>query len=103
MRTIKLFAFIGLFLLVFVFGCTEIVNVQSSKSVAMTSCITLCNDALIAGIDLSDGLCLSDDSLNWDVDGWVCYVSENNCNEFIDGNVSHFVEVSDKCDLIQVI
>ncbi|HDQ59850.1 MAG TPA: hypothetical protein ENN30_01505 [Candidatus Woesearchaeota archaeon] len=103
MRTIKLFAFIGLFLLVSVFGCTAVVDAQSSKSVAMTSCVTLCNDALMAGIDLSGELCLSDNNPDWKVKGWVCYVSENNCKEFIDGNVSHFVEVSERCDLIQAV
>mgnify|MGYP006288975385 CR=1 FL=1 len=99
----KYLALLAMFAVAFSFGCTDAMQNQSSRSSAVTMCISLCNDALLDGEDLSDGSCLSDDNSDWDIDEWVCYAINNSCRDFLDGNATHFVEVSEKCDFIRAV
>ncbi len=84
-----------------------------TKSMAIDACISLCNEAVSEGVDLSNGPCLSDDNPEWNIDDWVCDVAhsprqdvdnlpENQCREFREGRAHHFVEVNEKCELIRV-
>jgi hypothetical protein len=95
-------------LLVFVSGCTQPTH---STPVAQDICIQICKSS---NKDLSNGPCLSDNNLEWNVNDWVCDIAhsprqtvdnlpENQCSAFRSGQAHHFVEVDVNCNLIRAV
>ena len=79
---------------------------------AVSLCESICQEFLNEGVDLSMGPCLSDNNPDWDVTDWACDVAHiprqgidslnaNQCLAFRVGEVHHFVEVDENCDLIR--
>ena len=79
------------------------------QNLALAQCEVLCNNVL--GTDLSNGPCLSDNNVDWDVENWVCdiahsprqdidNIAENQCLEYRKGLAHHFVELDTECNLI---
>lgn len=73
-------------------------------------CVTLCEKAIQERMDLARGPCLSDDEPF--PEDWACDVAhrprwpldndpKNQCEEYRDGKVSHFVEVDENCNFIR--
>ncbi len=80
-----------------------------SAQVALDTCIQNCQDAKLAGQNLSNGPCLSENI----IDDWVCDVAhsprqpvdnlpENQCSSFGKA-ASHFVEVDENCGFIRAV
>lgn len=98
-------------------GCTHDSNstakVNGDSQVSpKQACISLCQQQMKSGRNLSAGPCLSDDNPNWTISGWVCDVAhsprqqvdnrrENQCDDWHQGQASHFVEVTPNCKVIQ--
>jgi len=85
-------------------GCTSKLDVEQYVS---DGCVKSC---LKYDADKSDGPCLAN-SIYW---GWVCDVAhdprepvddipENQCEKFLSGEATHFVEVTPDCEVIRVI
>ncbi|MBN2102015.1 MAG: hypothetical protein JW716_04045 [Candidatus Aenigmarchaeota archaeon] len=97
--------------LVFVAGCVESEsagNKAYSRDEALAACQELCKNSKAAGLDLSDGPCLS----NQVVRDWVCdiahnprqnvdNVAENQCQSFLKQEAHHFIELDENCNFIQ--
>lgn len=94
-------------------GCTK-PSITDNQIIAQ--CVSLCEDALKEGKDLSNGHCLSDNNPSWQVENWVCDVAhsprvvvdnqrENQCNEWWEGyqkgKPPNFVEVDPNCKFIR--
>ena len=110
-----LFALLGIALLAIVFtmGCTENTAHGDAQKVyakarAESACIDLCKAAKSAGVDLSNGPCLS----NQVIKDWVCDIAhkpriaidsdpQNQCEAFINQRVHHFIELDENCNLLQ--
>ncbi len=85
-------------------------NVIAKKSAVAESCIALCKGQLNENESLSNGPCISNEiAFNW-----VCDVAhnprqeidnlpENQCEAFRNGTARHFIEVDEKCNLINAI
>lgn len=76
---------------------------------AIKACVQLCQKAKAEGMDLSNGPCLSNNV----APGWVCDVAhnprlpvdnlvQNQCEAYVKGLASHFVEVDENCHVIRV-
>jgi len=88
-------------------------NAVSSEKIAIDACKALCNDALKIKWDFSNGPCLSEATLSWDVNDWVCDIAhnprqavdnikENQCYDY--GTIAnHFVELTPECEFIKAI
>ena len=85
----------------------------SKEEIATQNCKTLCKDALKIKWDLSAGPCLSEATLSWDMQDWVCDVAhnpriaaddlkENQCYEY-GVSANHFVELDTECKFIKAI
>lgn len=85
---------------------------DSEKKVAIEKCIEACRQAILGGIDMTNGPCL----LNpiEEIPNWVCDVvhnprqeidnlPENQCSLFREEKAKHFVEVSINCELVRVV
>jgi hypothetical protein len=84
----------------------------NEKEIAKEKCINACRQAMINGIDLSNGPCLLDPIP--ELKNWVCDVAhnpreleidnkpENQCSSFREGKANHFVEVDTACRVINV-
>jgi len=98
--------------LVFVSGCTESapsdVNRVYTRDEAFAACYELCMNSKAAGLDLSNGPCLS----NRIVRDWVCDIAhnprqmidnlpENQCESFLKQEARHFIELDENCNFIQ--
>ena len=111
----KLLAFLVLLVVSFSL-CTQSnqnVSSQSVKEQAVFSCLKLCKDNP-KSLDYTNGPCLSDSDVDWNMTDWVCDIAhsprqpvddlaENQCSEFKTGNAHHFVEVDLGCNLIKVL
>lgn len=107
-----------LMILIFATGCQPIDDLQifisneskvaSEKQSAKIKCMELCQDEISNEKDLSSGPCLSEEIIQ----GWVCDIahnprqevdnkSDNQCQNFISGKASHFVELDGNCNLIK--
>lgn len=92
-------------------GCAGAKEQEASGvDAAITTCTATCDDALIEGVNLSNGPCLLDPIEN--LTDWVCDVvhsprvavdnlQENQCATFRSGTANHFVEVNETCDFIR--
>jgi len=110
-----IFILLGIIMLaiLFVSGCTETVQTPGSQKVytkddAFAACKELCEASKDAGVDLSEGPCLSDQI----VKDWVCDIAhdprqptdndpENQCQAFIKQEAHSFIELDENCELIQ--
>lgn len=102
MRLLAVLLLVGVIL---ISGC---VGKTSDAVNAKLACIQECQKALDAGIDLSNGPCLSDEI----IEDWVCDVAHshrqavdnnqaNQCEAFRKGEAHHFVEVDPECNFIK--
>jgi hypothetical protein len=102
-----------LILLVLISGCTTEQNGNMKATSIENECINLCN-SVKSKQDLSNGPCLSDTDINWNIEDWVCDVAhsprqdvdnlpENQCLSYREGKTQHFVEVDPDCNLIRAI
>ena len=84
---------------------------SNEKEIAIQKCIEECKNAMIRGVDLSNGPCLLESIAG--LNDWVCDVAhsprqpvdnlpENQCSSFREGRAKHFVEVDTACNLIRV-
>lgn len=96
-------------------ACVGIPEIQKGAAgdfadIAKGECIKACNQAYVAGRDLSAGPCLLD-PLPLQSD-WVCDVAhsprgaadndpQNQCSSYLRGTAKHFVEVTTICDFIR--
>ncbi len=109
----KIVPILTLVALIILSGC---IKPSTTDNTIITQCISLCQDALKEGKDISNGPCLSDNSTDWMVENWVCDVAhsprtavdnqrENQCNEWLEGYnkgyAPKFVEVSPTCEFIK--
>lgn len=92
----------------FVAACTFSLTKKDEKEEARTACVAACTALKDQGIDLSRGPCLSDATMP---KGWVCDVAHatridvddipaNQCAAYRLGSATHFVEVSEDCEVI---
>ncbi|MEM5871409.1 MAG: hypothetical protein QW051_00890 [Candidatus Aenigmatarchaeota archaeon] len=93
-------------------GCIQReIKTTPKEELAREKCIELC---LKANRDLSNGPCLSDDNIEWNIEDWVCDVAhspresvdnqpENQCKAYREGKAHHFVEVNPECKFIKAI
>jgi hypothetical protein len=97
-------------ILLWLAGCTQTnqTDTQNSAVKAERECEDLCNMAVLAGNDLSDGPCIA----NSIVTDWSCDIAhnprevvddkpENQCSSFRGGITHHFVELDINCNLIR--
>jgi hypothetical protein len=89
-------------------------TLSSEGDVIISDCVSLCQHAKEANINLSQGPCLSDGNPEWRHVDWVCDVAhnprksvdnlpENQCKEFREGKAHHFVEVTPECEFIRAV
>lgn len=82
---------------------------SAQQDLAVASAKELCLQKMAAGEDFSSGPCLSENL----VEDYVADIvhsprtkeddkQENQCQNFIEGKASHFVELTEKCELIRV-
>jgi hypothetical protein len=97
---------------VLVSGCTEQQEPPPTRTQineATLACVSLCQQKLNEGRDLSQGPCLSGEI----IDNWVCDVAHaprtqvdndpiNQCPAYGD-TASHFVEVDPECNFIRAV
>lgn len=80
-----------------------------SSGVAVSLCVTKCQENLIKGVNTAVGPCLSNEIQK----DWVCDMAhkprqaaddlpENQCSAFREGSAKHFVEVNENCQVIQI-
>lgn len=109
----KVLLFILAAFVILVAGCVQ-QETQGTADTAKTRCISLCEQKLGEGLDLSNGPCLSNGNPDWDISDWVCDVAhsprqavdnlaENQCKDFREGRARHFVEVDPSCKFIKAI
>jgi len=102
-------------LVLLIAGC-----IQTSKDVkqqAIDLCTQICRvNPVNAPLErvYASGPCLSDNNPDWNITDWVCDVAhsprqsvddkpENQCQEYINGNAHHFIEVDTGCNFIRAI
>ncbi len=94
-------------------GCVQQGGEVSIQERAKMKCIELCEKYRDV-IDLTNGPCLSDNNLDWEVEDWVCDVAhsprtevdnlpENQCIAYRRGDAHHFVEVDPNCKFIRAV
>ena len=103
---------VAMIALVFVTGCVESGPSSGSKvysrDEAFAACQELCRNSKAAGLDLSEGPCLS----NAVVRDWVCDIAHNprqavdnmpanQCEYFLKQEAHHFIELDENCNFIQ--
>ena len=110
MRTKNFTLFLLSFLLlIFVLSGCIIRAPLPEESGQVIQCISLCQQKISNGANLSNGPCLAENYVN----DWVCDVAhsprqpvdnlpENQCPTFRQGNAHHFVEVDEECNVIKV-
>jgi hypothetical protein len=116
MRIKSILIILALISVLLLSGCVQLGSEDTElfkEPTAKSACIDICNS--VKGTqDLSNGPCLSDDNPNWNIDDWVCDVAhsprqdidnlpENQCQEYREGKVHHFVEVDSNCELIRAV
>lgn len=98
-------------------GTFEIEELNEQQFSAKSTCINLCKEQLENGVDMDDDPCLSElEGVDWEYDAWVCDVAHmprvdadndannlNQCQNFLSGEASHFIEVSPYCEVIRVM
>ena len=111
----KLVLLAALAIIIFALGCLSRNAPQTvgepNDVVAKRACINLCKEKVNESRNLSSGPCLFEDNRVVD---WVCDVAhnpreavdnlpENQCSAYREGRAQHFVEVDEKCNLIQAV
>ncbi|MFH1752036.1 MAG: hypothetical protein ABH821_03820 [archaeon] len=82
---------------------------QTVQEQALYECQLLCGNAALGGRDLSMGPCLSNEV----IPDWVCDIAhnprqdvdnlpENQCTAFREKLASHFIELNENCETIQI-
>jgi len=100
-----------LFIVIFLPVFFHLKSKSDEKEIAMQRCIEECKNAMIRGVDLSNGPCLLNPIPG--LKDWVCDVAhnprqpvdnlpENQCSSFREGKAKHFVEIDTACNLIRV-
>jgi len=97
---------------ILVSGCVRQDEISLEEQ-AKSTCIDLCEKYKDL-VDYTNGPCISDNSLDWEVEDWVCDVAhsprqnvdnlpENQCIAFRNGEAHHFVEVDPDCNFIKAV
>ncbi|MBU0731655.1 hypothetical protein KKC88_02120 [Patescibacteria group bacterium] len=109
MKIKLLLLIVPFFLLAMGASCSQNEITKNEKQSVSNQCISLCQDALNTGHDLSQSPCLGD-PMESEPD-WVCDVAhsprtdvddiaENQCSSYRSREASHFVEVTPECKFL---